>query len=165
MFPLRNYQYQIPVEEDLGAFGVTRKYDIHTGVDLYCNEGDPVYAIEDGVIIDIKPFTGEIAGFPWWNDTWAIAIAGPSGIINYGEIKPEAFEEGDIVKEGTLLGHVIPVLKEDKGKVPSISMLHVELYKNYNGGWIEWSLGTPRPSRLLDPTWLLKAHLKNSSNV
>jgi len=165
MFPLRNYQYQIPINGDLGAFGVVRKYDVHTGVDLYCNEGDPVHAIEDGVIIAIKPFTGEIAGFPWWNDTWAIAVAGPSGIINYGEINPCDFEEGDVVKEGTLLGHVIPVLKEDKGKVPSTSMLHVELYKNYQGGWVEWSLNTPQPSRLLNPTYILKRELNRSSNI
>jgi murein DD-endopeptidase MepM/ murein hydrolase activator NlpD len=164
MFPLRNYQYQIPIKDDLGAFGAIRKYDIHTGVDLYCKEGDPVYAMQEGVIIAIKPFTGSIAGFPWWNDTWAVAIAGPSGIINYGEIKPLEFEEGDFVPEGTLLGHVIPVLKENKGKVPSTSMLHIELYKNIRDGWAEWNLGSPKPSRLLDPTQLLQKELKNSSN-
>jgi len=87
MFPLFNYKYKIPQENDLGAFGVKRKYDIHTGVDLYCNHGDVVLSIEEGEVLAIKPFTGEIAGFPWWNDTWGIAIKGKSGIINYGEVK------------------------------------------------------------------------------
>lgn len=160
MFPLKNYKYEIPEGDALGAFGVRRKFDVHTGVDLYCNEGDFVYAMEDGMIVAIEPFTGEIAGFPWWNDTYAVSVLGPSGVINYGEISPSTLiEVGDYVKMGTELGYVIPVLKEDKGKVPSTSMLHLELYKDYNGKWVEWSLDKDQPSNLLNPTELLKNSL------
>lgn len=155
MFPLKGYKYEIPTGQDLGAFGVVRKHDIHTGVDLYCNEGDLVFAIEDGMVVAVRPFTGEIAGFPWWRDTWAIAVVGRSGIINYGEIKPSEFRVGDKIKEGAILGHVIPVLKEEKGKVPSINMLHLEIYNEYSGKWLEWSLNTEKPSNLEDPTNLL----------
>jgi hypothetical protein len=45
-FPLKNYKYEIPTGNHFGAFGTTRKFDIHTGVDLYCNEGDEVFAME-----------------------------------------------------------------------------------------------------------------------
>jgi len=160
MFPFKDYQYEIPQGEDLGAFGVKRKHDTHTGVDLYCKEGDLVFAIEDGEILAIEPFTGEIAGFPWWNDTYAGAVKGASGIINYGEIYPwEKWQVGDKLTEGEVIGFVIPVLKEDKGKVPSTSMLHLELYNDYDGKWVEWTLNTPQPKNLLDPTQLLLSNL------
>jgi murein DD-endopeptidase MepM/ murein hydrolase activator NlpD len=163
MFPLKNYPYQIPEKDDLGAFGVKRKHDIHTGVDLYCKEGETVYAIEDGIVIAIEPFTGEIAGFPWWNDTYAMAIQGASGIINYGEIQPLLdVKVGDAISEGAVLGHVIPVLKKDKGKVPSTSMLHLELYNEYTGNWIEWALDKDKPVNIQDPTTLLKEEFKKS---
>lgn len=155
MFPLENYKYEIPVGNDLGAFGVIRKHDVHTGVDLYCQPGAVVHCIEDGVIVAVKPFTGEIAGFPWWNDTYAIAVKGKSGIVNYGEIQPLSFDIGEKVSQGTILGCVIPVLKEDKGKVPSTSMLHFELYNEYDGSWVEWSLNTEKPKNLENPTRLL----------
>ncbi len=156
MFPLKNYKHEVPLGDDLGAFGVIRKHDIHTGIDLYCNEGDEVYAIEDGEVLAIKPFTGEIAGFPWWNDTYAVAVKGKSGVINYGEIQPDdKLNVGDKITEGTPLGHVIPVLKKDKGKVPSMNMLHLELYEEYNDHWIEWQLDTPQPENLKNPTDLL----------
>lgn len=162
MFPIKDYKYEIPQGEALGAFGVKRKFDTHTGVDLYCNEGDWVHAIEDGTIIAIEPFTGEIAGFPWWNDTYAVAIKGVSGIINYGEIYPRVgWYVGYKIKEGEIIGHVIPVLKEDKGKVPSTSMLHLELYTKYDGRWVEWTLNTPQPDNLLDPTNLLLKNLES----
>jgi murein DD-endopeptidase MepM/ murein hydrolase activator NlpD len=41
-----------------GVFGAVRKYDIHTGIDLYCELEDPVYAIEDGVVVNVCHFTG-----------------------------------------------------------------------------------------------------------
>ena len=57
-FPLINYKYQIPTGSDFGAFGVTRKYDMHTGVDMYCKEGDIVIAMEQGIVIAVEYFTG-----------------------------------------------------------------------------------------------------------
>ncbi len=158
MFPLKDYKYEIPINDALGAFGVIRKYDIHTGIDLYCNNGDEVFSIEDGEVIAVEWFTGIPVDMPWWNDTQAIAIKGNSGVINYGEvIAIDTLKVGDKIKEGQLLGWVTPVLKEDKGKVPSTSMLHLELYTEYNGEWLIWNLNTPQPSNLLDPTKLLQS--------
>lgn len=157
MFPLQNYKYEIPTGNHFGAFGTTRKYDIHTGVDLYCNEDTEVFAIEDGEIISIEWFTGPSVNMPWWNDTQAIGIKGKSGIINYGEVTANPYlAVGDIIAESQLLGWVKPVLKQDKGKVPSTSMLHVELYSEYNGDWALWEVGAEQPKNLLNPTNLLQ---------
>jgi len=69
IFPLKDYKHEIPTGDALGAFGVTRKHDMHTGVDLYCNEGDEVRAMCDGQIVAIEWFTGPSVQMPWWNDT------------------------------------------------------------------------------------------------
>lgn len=158
IFPLKSYKYEIPTGEALGAFGVTRKFDIHTGVDLYCTENDEVFAMEKGVIVAIEWFTGPSINMPWWNDTQAVAIMGLSGVINYGEIRANnKLKIGDTVEEGDMLGWVIPVLKQDKGKVPSTSMLHLELYTEYNGNWELWEINSPQPNNLLNPTTLLQS--------
>lgn len=36
-----------------GYFGAVRKYDIHTGIDLYCEEYSYVYVMEDGFILTV----------------------------------------------------------------------------------------------------------------
>ena len=154
--PLAKYEYLLPTGDDLGAFGVERKHDIHTGIDLYCEQLTEVHSIEDGIIVAIEWFTGPMINMPWWNDTMAIAIEGKSGVINYGEVTvSEGLSVGDTVTEGQVIGLVIPVLKVDKGKVPSTSMLHLELYTDYNGKWAMWELGKPQPENLLNPTNLL----------
>jgi len=159
-FPLDNYKYQIPTGEDLGAFGVFRKFDRHTGVDLYCEHGDDVLAMEDGEIIAIEWFTGPSVNMPWWNDTMAVAVKGESGIINYCELVAHpTLKVGDNIKEGRLIGLITPVLKVDKGKVPSTSMLHLELYSEYNGEWVMWELDQPQPTNLMNPTELLQNSL------
>lgn len=154
-FPLDEFIW--PGKE--GQFGAVRKHDIHTGIDLYCKDGEEVYAIEEGVVVKYDWFTGMRASppSPWWNNTSAIAIKGKAGVIVYGELT--AFEEiyrvGTSIREGKLIGRVVQVLKEDKKKVPSTSMLHLELYKEYEGFWHEWKLFTYKPENLLDPTPLL----------
>jgi hypothetical protein len=116
--------------------------------------------MEEGEIIAIEWFTGVPVNMPWWNDTQAVAIKGKSGTINYGEVIPhETLKVGDKVTEGQLLGWVTPVLKVDKGKVPSTSMLHLELYIEYDGDWLLWPILTPQPMMLLNPTDMLQTAL------
>ena len=151
MFPLKNYQYMIPDSNMCGGFGFKRKHDTHTGVDLYCNNGDSVYCIENGVIVDICEFTG-FNESPWWEDTYAVVIKGESGFILYGEIIPDHnLKTGSVVKEGDLIGSVKRVLKKDKGVTPT-SMLHLELYDTYTEPvwWIN-----EKPKNLKDITELL----------
>ena len=147
MFPLKKYEYIIPDSSMCGGYGFKRKYDTHTGVDLYCNDGDNVYCIEGGVVVDICEFTG-VNESPWWEDTYAIVIKGKSGFILYGEIIPESnFKIGSDVKEGDLIGNVKRVLKKDKGVTPT-SMLHLKLYNDYT-----------------EPVWWIDEKTKNLKDI
>ena len=139
----------------LGSFGKVRKNHIHEGIDLYCENNDEVSAMEDGIILDILPFTGIHANSPWWHNTFCVLIKHSACVLNYGEIIPlSSLKIGDKVKEGELLGHVTTVLKKDKG-LP-MSMLHLEQYSLDTTQPIkEWSLNTAQPLNLQDPTQLL----------
>lgn len=133
-----------------GDFAAIRKYDVHTGVDLYCNEGAEVRSILDGVVVDVFQFTGKGVGSPWWNETHAVVVESEDFTYVYGEIIPSV-KIGARIISGTLLGNVTPVLKVDKGVTPT-SMLHLELWKTE--GYIKnytWKLGENRPEGLLNP--------------
>jgi hypothetical protein len=160
MLPI-NSKIILPKKNEPGSFGAVRKHDIHTGVDLYCALNEPVYAIEDGIIIGVGHFTGYDES-PWWNDTDYILIRGKSGCILYGEIKVSSNlirgAEGCIVKAGDFLGSVITVLKKDKGR--PLNMLHIELYdSSYEGSGVIWNLGQPKPKELKDITPILKREM------
>lgn len=153
-------EVEIPCPDHVGAFGVERRHDVHKGVDLYCPVGTPVFAVEDGLVVNIRPFTGVNADCPWWEDTWAVSVAGKSGVVVYGEIYPfwargryidvaKTFAAISI-KKGDLIGHVKRVLKKNKGR--PTSMLHLALHSHgilLNGVWVK---GQPQPEGLLDPT-------------
>jgi len=156
----------IPVANHYGAFLTKRKFDVHTGVDLACNDGSPVYAIEDGEIVVIRKFTGEHAGTPFWENTWAIDIEGMTGTICYGEVDPNPLlKVGDIARKGEKIGTVKRVLKEFKGK--PMSMLHLAIH---NFGWKYLYKDQQNPSMesfydlQKDPTMLL-IQLKNMSDI
>lgn len=149
MFPLKNYTW--PGKE--GKFGAIRKHDIHTGVDLYCDPGEAVYAIEDGVVVAVENFTGPKAGTPWWNDTQSVLIQSKSGVFCYGEIETRCWV-GQQVFEGDIIGTVLTVLKKDKGK--PMTMLHLELYKHGTTESVVWNLGERKPKGLWNPTCILR---------
>ncbi len=149
----------LPLPPHPGAFGVTRKHHIHEGIDLYCPNGTPVYAVEDGIVQSITPFTGKIAGSDWWHDTYAALVHGDSGTVVYGEITPsEKIAVGQKITAGKLIGHVAQVLKKDKGR--PMSMLHLELYDSPVKDAAEWLVGSPCPKGLIDPTPYLTPLLK-----
>jgi len=135
-----------------GSFGAIRKYDIHTGIDLYCEPEQQVIAVEDGEVILIEDFTGEFANppSPWWHNTKAVLVEGDSGVVIYGEIRPlETITVGQKIKQGELIGNVVTVLKKDKGT--PMTMLHLELYKSGTRETVVWNLGEPQPENLLSP--------------
>jgi murein DD-endopeptidase MepM/ murein hydrolase activator NlpD len=155
------WRWPLPLAPELpdapGRFGARRKYDFHTGVDLYCPPGTAVTAVEDGVVVAIELFTGEAAGSPWWNDTHAVLVKGATGIVVYGEITP-LVSIGQTVKQGQELGVVKTVLKQDKGR--PTTMLHIELMSSSADTTLWWPLGTAQPPDLLDPTPYLEALCK-----
>jgi len=149
-------QVEIPSLPHVGSFGVERRFDVHKGVDLYADVGTPVYAVEDGVVCLIRPFTGVDAGCDWWLDTEALNIAGASGVAVYGEISvnPGLYLGCEILR-GEYIGFVKRVLKKDKGR--PTSMLHFALHKHGIQGNGVWKVGTRQPDGLLDPTPLLNS--------
>lgn len=141
--------------ENQGLFGAVRKHDVHTGTDLYCPENTLVRAIELGTVVWVGPFTGLNAGSPWWNDTEAVMVEGPSGVILYGEVVVDmGVECGTLIEEGEGLGRVRRVLREDKGK--PTSMLHLELYEPGATECVWWHLGDQQPESLCDSTRFLR---------
>jgi hypothetical protein len=156
-FSSRNFDYEteIPVAEHVGAFGKVRKNHIHEGVDLYGQPGDVVHAMEAGVIVARRPFTGVAAGSPWWADTECVLIEGASGVLNYGEIKAhENIVPGAHVAAGEPIGVLVTVLLKDKGRPRT--MLHLERYvAGTSVPLLEWSLNVEQPACLRDPTALL----------
>lgn len=131
-----------------GLFGVKRKHDIHTGIDLHCSEGTEIFALESGTVMKVSSFTGADAGSPWWNNTDYIGILSDSGYIVYGEVDSYV-KEGQKITEGELLGKVKKVLKKDKG-LPT-SMLHLELYSSFIDEPVVWELNQPCPEKLKNP--------------
>lgn len=155
-YPPVHITHPVPKEGEPGAFGAVRKHDIHTGIDLYCKSDARVFAIEAGKVVAVEKFTGEHAGSPWWNNTWAILIESERGVLCYGELKPMWWvQPGYEVCHGEMIGEIIPVLKKDKGVTP-VSMLHLELYKKGTGHTVWWNHGNPQPEELLDPTELVR---------
>lgn len=136
-----------------GAFGFVRANHIHEGVDMYCPEGTPVRAVEAGIVVAVIAFTGPSAepASPWWHDTQAILVEGESGVVVYGEVGVgTGIREGVRVGAGEVIGHVVPVLKKDKGR--PMTMLHLERHQPGVRDAFEWTEEGGRPASLLDPT-------------
>ena len=107
-------------------------------------------AVDDGEVVHIRPFTGEIADCPWWNDTWAISVMHKDGIVVYGEIFKPTLEVGDFVERGNPIAIVKQVLKVDKGR--PMSMLHFAMHSHDVLSNRTWKIGLPQAHGLLDPT-------------
>lgn len=176
VFPLSGGCPGIPVGNHPGAFGVKRKHDFHTGVDLYCKQGDLVSSCTDGVVVEVKPFTGPSIGHTWWNETKAVVVDTGTNYILYGEVDPHV-GVGNVVKRGQIIAEVIPVLQEHKHRpdIPghSVNMLHLELmrknpvFTEFQGrnGFMTWDLDKCQPYDLFDPTSKLMASEKWSGQV
>jgi len=154
LWPLPGVDVQVPEgAAHQGSFGALRKYDIHSGVDLYCEPGQRVIAVEPGRVLAIEMFTGAAVGMPWWRETYAVYVNGASGMVVYGEIDPTV-KVGQQLKAGDEVGTVMTVLQKDKG-LP-MTMLHLELHKAGTMRTESWKLGAQPPNTLMDPTLNLK---------
>ena len=149
-WPLKNCKPLFP--DAVGMFGAIRSHDIHTGIDLYCELGAEVVAMQYGTVVSIEDFTGTLAAppTPLWNNTKAILVYHKTHIAVYGEVSPRV-EIGQQVREGEVIAVVdTPVLKEFKGR-PMV-MLHFESMKCHEDPkTLTWELGAPKPFHLVDP--------------
>lgn len=150
-FPHAGEFRTIPAPTSQGSFGATRLHDVHTGIDLYCEEGTPVLAAERGIVVAVVPFTGPGTDppSPWWNATEAILVEGEEHVLCYGEVH-SVVRVGDVVEPGQVIGSVLQVLKKDKGR--PMSMLHFEMYERGTTDPVWWRPGEEKPPHLLDPT-------------
>ncbi len=139
----------VPVVPHPGGYGVMRRHHCHEGVDFYCPDGTAVHAVEDGVVVRVMAFTGPKVDSPWWHDTDAVLVEGASGVVLYGEISP-AVSEGQNIRAGDIVGHVVQVLREDKGR--PMTMLHLELHTHGTRECYEWTVEGGKPPSLRDPT-------------
>lgn len=161
VWPLRRSEHLFPDEPC--RFGAVRRFDVHAGIDLFCELGQEVVAVEAGEVIGIETFTGPNSRprkTPWWNETFIVLVRGESGVVAYGEVQPRV-QVGDRVKAGQLVAVVEkPVLRAFKGR-PMV-MLHLELYTEDTTETTTWGADpTPpaervRPPNLLDPTGFLE---------
>lgn len=152
----------IPINHHPGAFGFHRRKNHHTGVDLYCDDGEVVMAVENGTVVKKDIFTGPKVGHDWWEETWGVMVEGASGVVNYGEITPcLTIKVGEHIERGQHIGRVKRVLFADKTRLDipghSTSMLHLELYKHGTRDFADWHDVSKNPD-LLDPTpYLMEA--------
>lgn len=131
---------------------------VHVGVDLFAEPGDPVLALEDGVVL---------ATLPYYKKTGALYVLNDSGIIvNYGEIAMNSWrkhgitsgiETGQRIKAGQTIANV--GVSSDGSH-----MLHVETFApdttvdQIRQGEMRWIKGDPPPEGVLDPTrYLVRA--------
>ena len=83
---------------------------------------------------------------------------GASGLVVYGELRTNGVQPGDWVRPGQIVGHVVQVLKKDKGR--PMSMLHLELRDADHPDSrraFDWAKDKARPDWLWDPTPYLLA--------
>jgi 8-oxo-dGTP pyrophosphatase MutT (NUDIX family) len=175
-WPLPGSDIEVPEEKGHpGAFGAIRKFDRHTGVDLYAPEGQEVVVLESGTVVAIEDlFTGgedtpkDARGEPIWLPTAAVLVEGNSGVLLYGEIKVDGvIKVGNTVEVGQKIGTVLRVLKPKPDGRPynnpynSPSMLHFERYVQGTTKSIVWNLDEPQPASLLDSTSVLLAAKKS----
>ncbi|MER9254543.1 N-acetylmuramoyl-L-alanine amidase [Mesorhizobium sp. M0598] len=112
----------------------------HCAIDLYCSEGDPVVALEDGRIVNFYHF---------YQNTYALLIQHDGYVVNYGEVAPNSLASlglrvGDRVSAGQRIG-----------TVGRLNMLHFETYASGTTRNYSWPKANPRPSRLRNPSQLL----------
>lgn len=156
-WPLKNKTPSIPSVGSVGDFAYRRSFYYHPGIDIYCDFGQEVQAIEDGTVVHIENFTGPNAEppSPWWLETFSILIEGSSGVLGYCELKPlPHIYPGCKVSEGEVIATIVPVLKKDKGN--GTTMLHFEKYKPGTRHHVTWVLDSEKPEELIDPRELLE---------
>lgn len=151
---LNENEFEIPMGKQPSSFGFQRKFDIHTGVDIYCQDRDIVLSLTDGIIVDKGTFTGKEVNSDWWNTTEYVAIQYLDKVIVYGELRVYShLNIGDNVLKDEEIGVIVPVLKTKKYN--PTTMLHLELYEaNLYSKPVDWGLNTTKPIGLLSPLFL-----------
>lgn len=166
-WPLPNsLENTLPKRNTKGSFWEDRGDRFNAGVDIYAPENSPIYAIEEGVVIDIDVFSRNSS--PYLNETKYLIIKSPEKVnYKYCEIDDIVIEIGDKVKPGDLIASVKRLINPDHidNETPFfikeliydnlLSKLHLEMYKApfteirpYELGNF---LGDEKPNSIIDP--------------
>lgn len=128
-------------------FGADREHGRrkHAGCDLIAPLGTPIFAVDDGVVM-------EAAEREFYRGTFAVAVQHNGYVVRYCEVRGVApgIRHGSFVRAGTIIAFV--------GKMLVSSMLHFELYRGpYAGGHLTDRKNKPfqRRADLMDPTSFL----------
>lgn len=163
--PLPGHIWSLPLGKYLPAgFGARRKFNLHTGIDLFCNHGQMLAAVEAGTVVSIKDFSKNKNKSPWLNKTRAILIEGRSGVVAYcNVIERTGLTVGTKVEAGEIIGNVVRINKKQRKN--DICMLHLELYKAGTRKRVTWSYNYPKPPQLLDPSKYLITAITDSTVI
>jgi murein DD-endopeptidase MepM/ murein hydrolase activator NlpD len=117
----------------------------HAGCDLIAPVGTPIFAVDDGVVM-------EAAEREFYRGTFAVVVQHRGYVVRYCEVKSVApgIRRGAVVRAGTVIAYV--------GKMFVSSMLHFELYRGpYGAGGLTNRKNQPyqRRADLLNPTTFL----------
>ena len=149
IFPLavKNTSYKTNLSLAFGAprdiTGQPGKKRKHAAVDLAATAGTPIFAVEDGDVIEVMTnfkFNTSLISI-WHGDIYE----DDSFIVRYGEVDGILFKEGATVKKGQQIAVV--------GIQPGGRQLHFEMYSgNAFGDFNTNVLPYMRRADLLDPT-------------
>ncbi|UII28971.1 M23 family metallopeptidase [Fulvivirga maritima] len=125
----KNYDYTLETSNPATFAAKRGSNRLHAARDLYYEVGEPIYAMADGKVIEVKSF---------YNDTFEITIEhdyeivkGFKMIVRYGEVNKNNIlvKVGDTVKKGqhiAKVGLLIPYVHQPAGE--KRGMLHLEMY-------------------------------------
>lgn len=152
--PLPNSSVRVPLGAGhVNGFGGKRRNGFNTGIDLLCDAYQPVASVEAGTIVAIVNFSKKGKTKPWINTSRALLIEGDSGVVCYGNVKPNSkLKVGSFVSKGQVVGKVIPIYKNKKNRV---CKLKLEWYTHGTRRRSSWNFNKDIPGNLLNPTHML----------
>jgi|GEM_PF-2608651 len=124
--PLINGMYSVPIQVSYtitSPFGDIRDSSTHTGVDLACPLGTPIYSMSNGIVTSLV--SGDSIG---GNEVW---ISGADGrVYTYWHCSHFAsIQIGQTIEAGTLIAYV--------GSTGNSTGPHLHLGVKENGNWID----------------------------
>lgn len=140
----------------IGARELHQSSYLKCGIDLTCNPNTKVFAVETGNVIAVETFFDNKKK-PWISSSKAVLVSGPSGVVCYGNIEPEAHVSiGTRIEQGSRLGAVVPFFTKEAKSKNGQSRLRIELYRQHTTKRPKWHCNqASAPKSLLNPMPLL----------
>jgi murein DD-endopeptidase MepM/ murein hydrolase activator NlpD len=119
----------------------------HLAQDFKAAEGDQVFAIADGTVIEANPFVGDFGGEGIRGGGIKILHSGTDGkqfIALYAHVKEFLVKTNDNVKKGQVIAKIGPYVDKKWGSIPHLHFGINTAQYPYSVGWegYNYSLGT-----------------------